>query len=54
MPIQSAEHQEEKARQAHEATNAMGHAPARSAMLEIAELYRQLAEKTRKLTEPGE
>jgi hypothetical protein len=30
---------------------AMAHAPARFAMLEIAQLYRQLAERTRKLTE---
>jgi hypothetical protein len=32
----------------------MGHAPARFAMLEIAQLYRNLAEQTRKLTEARE
>jgi hypothetical protein len=45
MPIQTLEHWEEKAR----AAEAMAHAPARFAMLEIAQLYRQLAEQTRKL-----
>jgi len=34
-----------------EAAEAMRHAPARFAMLEIAQLYRQLAERTRKLAE---
>jgi predicted HAD superfamily phosphohydrolase len=51
IPIQTVEHWEEKARQAEEAAEAMRHAPARFSMLEIAQLYRQLAERTRKLTE---
>jgi hypothetical protein len=51
MPIQTVEHWEEKARLAEETAEAMRHAPARVAMLEIAQLYRQLAEQTRKLTE---
>jgi len=51
MPIQTVEHWEEKARRADEMAEAMAHAPARFAMLEIAQLYRQLAERTRKLTE---
>ena len=51
MPIQTAEHWDEKARLAEETAEAMGHALARFATLEIAELYRQLAERTRKLTE---
>jgi hypothetical protein len=54
MPVQSVEHWEEKARLAEETAEAMGHAPARFAMLEIAQLYRQLAEQTRKLTAAGE
>lgn len=51
MPIQSVEQWEEKARFAEEAAAAMGIAPARFAMLEIARLYRLLAEQTRKLSE---
>jgi hypothetical protein len=50
MPIQSIEHWEEKARLVMERTEEMNHSPARVAMLEIAQLYRQLAEHTRKLT----
>jgi hypothetical protein len=51
MPIQSAEHWDEKARLAAEAAEAMDQAPARFAMLGMVQLYRQLAEQTRKLTE---
>ena len=51
MPIQTAEHWDEKTRLAIETAEAIAHAPARLAMLEIAELYRQLAERTRKLNE---
>jgi hypothetical protein len=53
MPIQTVEHWEEKARLAQERAAAMNHPPARLAMLEIAQLYRQLAEQTRKLAETG-
>jgi hypothetical protein len=54
MPIQTVEHWEEKARLAEETAEAMAHAPARFAMLEIAQLYRKLAENTRKLTVAGD
>ena len=53
MPIQTAEHWDEKARLAEETAEAMGHAPARFAMLEIAELYEHLAEQTRRLQRLG-
>jgi hypothetical protein len=43
-----------KRRPGEEMAEAMGHAPARFAMLEIAQLYRNLAEQTRKLTEARE
>ena len=49
VPIQSFEYWEEKARLAEETAKAMRHAPTKAAMLEIAQLYRQLAERTRKL-----
>jgi len=54
MPVQTVEHWEEKARLAEEQAEAMRHAPARFAMLEIAQLYRQLADRTRKLSEATE
>jgi DNA-binding PucR family transcriptional regulator len=54
MPIQTVDHWEEKARRAEEMAEAMGHAPARFAMIESARLYRNLAEQTRKLTEARE
>jgi hypothetical protein len=55
MPIQSVEYWEEKVQRAEEMAEAMAHAPARFAMLEIAQLYRGLAEQTRKLlAETGE
>jgi hypothetical protein len=38
MPVQTVEHWEEKATQAEEMAEAMRHAPARFAMLEIAQL----------------
>ena len=53
MPIQTVEHWEEKARLGEEAAEAMGHAPARVAMLEIAQLYRQLAGPKSIRTEPA-
>jgi hypothetical protein len=54
MPIQSVEYWEEKAWLAEEAAKKMSTAAAesamlKSAMLEIAQLYRQLAEVTRRL-----
>lgn len=49
MPIQSAEHWDQKVKAAEEMAEAMSISPAKSAMLEIAELYRKLAEQTRKL-----
>lgn len=51
MPIQNVEHWEEQAWLAEEAATAITHPPAKAAMLEIAKLYRKLAEQTRKLTE---
>ena len=45
---------EEKARLAEETAEVMGGAPARFAMLEIAQLYRQLADRTRNLAEMRE
>jgi len=53
MPIQSVEYLEKKAWLAEEAAKAMSSAAAKSAMLEIVQLYRQLAEVTRKLKEAG-
>jgi hypothetical protein len=41
MPIQTAEHWEEKARLADALAEGMGHDPAKIAMQEIARLYRQ-------------
>jgi hypothetical protein len=48
-PIQSVAHWEEKARLAQEKAEAMCHPKARTEMLELVELYRQLAEQTRKM-----
>jgi hypothetical protein len=53
MTMQSVEYLEEKAWLAEEAAKAMRPAAAKSAMLEIVQLYRQLAEVTRKLKEAG-
>jgi hypothetical protein len=53
MPIQSVEYYEEKACLAEETANTMSARAAKTAMLEIAELYRKLAEQTRKLKEAG-
>jgi hypothetical protein len=53
MPIQTAGHWDEKARLAEVLAENMGADPAKSAMVEIAQLYRQLAEQTRKLTAAG-
>jgi hypothetical protein len=53
MPIQSVEHCEEKAGLAEEAARTMNTHAAKAAMLQIAELYRKLAEQTRKLKEAG-
>ena len=54
MPVQSAEHWDEKAKQAEEMAEAMGLAPTKAAMLEIAALYRQLAKRTSKGKEPAD
>ena len=53
MPIQSVEYYEEKAWLADEAARTMNTPAAKAAMLQIAELYRKLAEQTRKLKEAG-
>ena len=49
MPVQSVAHWEEKARLAAEKAETMWHPPTRAAMLEIAQLYLNLAEHTLKL-----
>jgi hypothetical protein len=49
MPIKSVEHWLEKARLAAEAAETMSYAPAKAAMLELAALYRKLAQATLKL-----
>ena len=49
MPIQSVEFWEEKAWLAEEAAETMNTPAAKAAMVEIAQLYRKLAEPTRKL-----
>jgi len=49
MPIQSVEFWEEKAWLAEEAAKTMRTPAAKAAMLEIAQLYRKLAEQTRNL-----
>ena len=51
MPIQSVEHWQDKAARADEMAAKMMDATSRAAMLEIADLYRRLAEETRKLQE---
>ena len=51
MPVQSVNYWEEKARMADVLAQSMGHDAARIAMREIAQLYRKLAEQTRKLKE---
>jgi hypothetical protein len=47
--VQPAEHWDEKAVKAEEIASAMGVSPSKVSMIEIAQLYRQLAEQTRKL-----
>ncbi|MEJ0017555.1 MAG: hypothetical protein WDN25_13510 [Acetobacteraceae bacterium] len=49
MPVQPAEHWDEKAKHAEDLAEAMRHSPSKESMLEIAKLYRQLAAETRKL-----
>jgi aminoglycoside phosphotransferase len=53
MPIQSVEYWEEKAWLAEEAAKGMNTEAAKASMLEIAQLYRKLAEQTRKLKASG-
>ena len=54
MPIQSVEFWEEKTWLAEEAAETMSTPAAKAAMLEIAQLYRKLAEQTRKLKEASQ
>lgn len=54
MPIKSVEYWEEKAWLAEEAAKTMNTADGRTAMTEMAELYRKLAAQTRKLKDSGE
>jgi hypothetical protein len=49
MAVQSIEHWEEKARLALEKAEATRHPPKRTEMLELVELYRQLAYQTRRM-----
>ena len=53
MSIYSVEYWEEKASLVDEAAQTMKTAQAKVTMYEIAELYRKLAEQTRKLKEAG-
>ena len=54
MPIQSVEFWEEKTWRGEEAAETMITPAAKAAMLEIAQLYRELAEQTRKLKEASQ
>jgi hypothetical protein len=53
MPLQSAVHWLQKAQLAREAAEKMSCDTAKTAMLEIAELYEHLAEQTRRLERLG-
>ena len=53
MPLQSADHWLQKADLAREAAETMSADAAKAAMLEIAQLYEHLAERTRQLEQLG-